>query len=175
MSRVSDIRHHRKIKRSVGKKRDERLDRFFRSVQRNAMDTTMSLSERKLLMADMNKPVVFHLEAPYTPEFLRLRAKDLARLGLTVSVVPNTPEVSIQDKLVELCKQPACFSWPKVSEEEVARVAERLRSTVPVHFTDPHIANFNGDEESNEERVRESMKAWLNENVPIERKPDAEQ
>lgn len=116
MSKQSEIRRRRQVKRSVGRKRGERLNRFFKSVQRNALETVRRMSTAdRLNFEAMNQPVVFHLEAPYTPEFLRLRAKDLARLGLTVSVVPNTPEVS---------------------DEEVARVAERLQSTVPPRLDD---------------------------------------
>lgn len=162
MSRASDILHRRKIKRSVGKKRDERIVRFLMAAQRQALANILETTGGKLSLADMEAPFVFHVVAPYTPEFLRLRAKDLARLGLTARLVIGPP----RDRDLTL---------PEVSDEEVTRVAERLRSTVPVRFTDPHIANFNGDEESNEERVRESMKGWLNANVPIQRKPDEQQ
>jgi hypothetical protein len=65
-----------------------------------------------------------------TGEFVhkKMRLNDFASMGAMVSLVPKPDTRVLQEAIVDLCKQPACFSWPQVSEEEVQAVEERLKA-----------------------------------------------
>lgn len=85
MSKASEVRRRRAIRRRVGTKRGTRLGRFFAAIQRRCFATIESAMTGKAIPSP-SADFVMMLEQPYPPEFLKLRMSDLAVLGAKVEL-----------------------------------------------------------------------------------------
>jgi len=146
MSEKSDIRRRRKLKRNIGVARvtyQQQMDHIAVKTMKRiitavgwehvkfSQDTSFSL-ETEIASDRAGVVEQILLEEGYLKthngDFIhkKMRLSDFVSIGGMVSIVPKVDMRVLQESLVDLCKQPPCFSWPKVTDEEVKAVEERL-------------------------------------------------
>lgn len=137
MSRASQIRRVRKLRRGIGKRRMTRmqfldlvavrtLNRFIKTVGREHFRVTQDTAFSLVLETVAEQAERILQESGYlkmhSGEFVHksMRLSDLAGIGATISLVPVDPTL------------------PEVSEEHVRRIERLLHSTEAVRLDDIH-------------------------------------
>lgn len=148
MSRNSEIRQRRKVRRGIGVARvttSQMFDRIAIKVMRRltqavgcenlkltqdtAFSLTLDVAKDRVAIAEQILLEEGYLKT-HGGEFIhkKMRLSDFAAMGGAVSLVPFVNTRMAQEAIMMACRQPACFSWPQVSEEEVRAVKERLNA-----------------------------------------------